>query len=275
MNVLVVGSGYLGSKVALEFKRRKDHVTATTRTPARLEEIVKVAQKGVLLPWNPEIDDLLPLIAANDLIVVTIAAGGMESYDSAYRHTAHLFRQIAREIHTPKQLIYTSSTSVYGNHQGKWVDETSDPLASTEQGKILIEAEQIFSSLEEYGWKIAILRLAEIYGPGREISKRLSIIDGRPLPGTGDQYTNMIHVDDCVGAILYIKDHHLTGIYNLSDEDHPTRKQLYEEAAKHFNLTSPQWDPNLTSLHVGNKRVSIHKWQAAGGPLKHPHRVLS
>lgn len=273
MNVAVIGCGYLGSKVALQFKKRKVHVTATTRNAARLEEIIQVAQKGELIPFNPDEKDFLPIVAANDLILISIAAGSIENYDSAYRITAQIFRQIARKI-GPKRLIYTSSTSVYGDHHGKWVDETSDLLANTEQGKILIETESTYLSLEEYGWNVGVVRLAEIYGPKREISKKVASMEGRPLPGTGHQYTNMVHVDDCVGAILYLVDHRLNGVYNVADEDHPLRKDFYETVAKKHHLSIPDWDPKLPGSHTGNKRVSIHKIKGAGYVLHHPHRIL-
>jgi nucleoside-diphosphate-sugar epimerase len=273
MNAAIIGCGYLGSKVALELKKRKVHVTATTRTPSRLEEIAQVAQKGALIPFSPDEKDFLPILEANDLILVSIAAGSMENYDSAYRITAQIFRQIAKKI-GPKKLFYTSSTSVYGDNAGKWVDETSERLANTEQGKILIEAEDTYLSLEEYGWQVSLVRLAEIYGPGREISKKVAAMAGRPLPGNGHQYTNMVHIDDCVGGILYLNDHHLTGIYNLADEDHPLRKNFYQEVAQKHHLKAPTWDPALTGIHTGNKRVSIHKMKAAGYALRHPHRIL-
>ena len=274
MNVAVIGCGYLGSKVAHDLKQRKMHVTATTRNPAKLEAISEVAQKGELLPWSPDYKDFLPIVYANDIILVMVGAGGVENYDSAYKQIAHSFRQIARELKTKKKIIYTSSTSVYGDHQGKWVDENSDLLSTTEQGKILIETEKTYQSLEEYGWHVGILRLAEIYGPGREISKKLLSYENRPISGNGLQYTNMVHVEDCAGAIQYLIDHHLYGIFNLSDEDHFLRKELYEMVAKKHHLKEPSWDPKTTGMHTGNKRVSIHKIKAAGYLFKHPHRLL-
>lgn len=253
--------------------KKDDHVTATTRTPERVEELSKVAQKCVIIKGNDE-DELIPLLANNDLILVTIAADNPEHYESAYLNTAQIFRRLALEMDLPRELIYTSSTSVYGDHHGQWVDETSELLAKGEQAKILIEAEKTYLSLEELGWNVCIFRLSEIYGPERELSKRVQQLEGHTLPGTGDQYTNMIHRDDCANAIEYAHRHHLRGIYNLTDDEHPTRKDLYNQISEKFSLPKVKWDPSLSGLHSGNKRVSNHKIKSEGFIFRHPHHIL-
>lgn len=272
-NFAVIGCGYLGSEVASTWRNRGTHVTATTRNPTRLDALAKIAQKGVLIKGNDEAE-FAPLIAGNETILISIAAEGPEHYEQAYRNTAHIFRHLAIEMDLPRRLIYTSSTSVYGDQNARWVDEESDLLATSPQAKILIDAEEIYQSLAELGWHVCILRLSEIYGPGRELSKRIQQLQGRPLPGTGEQHTNMVHKTDCVAAIDYALRHHLEGIYNLADDDHPTRKELYKSVAKKFDLPSPTWDPTLPGLHVGNKRVSNHKIKAEGFSFRYPHRVL-
>jgi nucleoside-diphosphate-sugar epimerase len=272
-HIAIIGCGYIGSEVASIWSKRGVHVTATTRNPEKLDALAKVAQKGVLIKGNDEAE-LAPLIAANDTLLISISANSIDQYESAYQHTAQIFRHLAIEMDMPRRLIYTSTTSIYGDYHGRWVDEESDLLAKTEQGKILIEAENTYLSLAELGWHVCIFRLAEIYGPGRELSKRLKQLQGHALPGTGEQYTNMIHKADCAAAIDYALRHHLEGVFNLADDDHPTRKELYEAIAKKFNYPLPQWDPKLSSLHSGNKRVSNHKIKSEGFSFRHPRHIL-
>jgi len=273
MNVAVLGCGYVGSEAAKLWRDRGIHVTATTRRPERLKDLAEVAQKGLLLKGNDE-TDFASIITSNETILITIGADRPEDYDNAYRHTAQIFRNLAIEMDIPRRLIYTSSSSVYGNHQGRFVDEESDLLAQSEHGKILIETERLYHSLTELGWHVCILRLAEIYGPGRELSARVKQNEGIALAGTGEQYTNMVHRADCAAAIDYALRHHLEGVFNLADDDHPTRKELYEAVATKHNLSTPIWDPNLTSMHSGNKRVSNHKIKAEGFSFRLPHRIL-
>ena len=273
MNVAIIGCGYLGLAVAEVLTKQGFHVTATTRNSERLSELSRVAQKSVILKGNDE-DEFIPLVANNDIILVMTAADKLEHYESAYLNTAQILKKLALEMDLPRDLIYTSSTSVYGDHHGRWVDETSDLLGKKEQIQTLIEAEKIYASLEEIGWNVCILRLSEIYGPGREISKRVRTLGEHTLPGTGAQYTNMIHKSDCVGAIQYILRHNLAGVFNLSDDEHPTRQELYDRIAQKFDLSKVQWDPSLTSLRRGSQRVSNHKIKKAGFRLSYPDRDL-
>ena len=273
MNIAIMGCGYIGLETASEWSKKGYHVTATTRHPERLDELSKVAQKGIVLKGNNE-EELIPLIANHDALVITISADNSEFYENAYLHTAQIFRHLALEMDLPRDLIYTSSTSVYGDHRGLWVDETSDLLGKSEQAKILTETEKLYLSLAELGWRVCILRLAEIYGPGRELSKRVRQLEGHVLPGSGDHYTNMIHKLDCAHAIDYALRHNLEGIFNLADDDHPSRKELYEAISHKFNLPAVKWDPHLTGLHSGNKRVSNHKIKKEGFVFLHPHTIL-
>lgn len=272
-NIAIIGCGYIGAEVSAIWKKKGYYVTATTRNPDKLELLSRIAQKCTILRGNDE-DELVPLIANNDLLLLTIAADSPEHYESAYLNTAQIMRHLALEMDMPKQLIYTSSTSVYGDHHGQWVDETSELRAASEQAKILIEAEKHYLSLEELGWRICILRLAEIYGPGRDLSTRVKQLEGHTLPGSGDHYTNMIHKTDCASAIDYAHRHQLEGIYNLADEDHPTRKELYDAISHKFRLPRVQWDPTHTPLHTGNKRISNHKIKSEGFAFRHPIRIL-
>ncbi|MBI5273409.1 MAG: SDR family oxidoreductase [Chlamydiia bacterium] len=273
MNIAIIGCGYIGSETAALWKNQGHFVTATTRRSERLNDLSKCAQKTAILKGDdPEL--LAPLIANHEAILVSIAADSPDQYESAYLHTAQTFRHLSLEMNMPRHLIYTSSTSVYGDQRGLWVDETSPLSDQDPQTAILIETEKTYLSLAELGWNICILRLAEIYGPGRELSKRVRGLQDQALSGSGERYTNMIHKTDCALAIDYALKHDLEGIFNLADDDHPTRKELYDQIAHQFHYRTPTWDHHLPVMHSSNKRVSNHKIKAAGFSLRYPHRVL-
>lgn len=273
MNIVIIGCGYIGMELAAMWKKKGHFVTATTRSPEKLDALSKVSQKAIIIKGNNH-DEFIPLIAQNECIVVTVGADSLDQYESAYLNTAQIFRHLALEMDLPRNLIYTSSTSVYGDHHGQWVDETSELLSKSDQGKILIEAEKQYLSLQELGWNVCLFRLSEIYGPGRELSKRVKQLEGHTLPGSGDHYTNMIHKGDAASAIDYALRHHFEGIYNLADDEHPTRKELYDAISHNFHLPKVKWDPGHTALHSGNKRVSNHKIKAEGFAFRYPQRVL-
>ncbi|MES2273200.1 MAG: SDR family oxidoreductase [Chlamydiota bacterium] len=272
-NIAIIGCGYIGMEVASIWSKKGHHVTATTRNPERLESLSKIAQKSLILKGNDG-EELTPLITNNSILLVTIAADHPDDYESAYLNTAQIFRHLALEMDLPRRLIYTSSTSVYGDHHGLWVDETSHLHPKGEMAKILVETEKVYLSLSELGWEIAILRLAEIYGPGRELSKRVRQLKGHTLPGDGNNYTNMIHKTDCAASIDYALRHDLDGIFNVADDEHTPRKEVYDQISEKFHLPKVKWDPTLTPMHNGNKRVSNHKLKAEGFVFRHPVHVL-
>ena len=271
-NIAIVGCGYIGSSVAALWNGQHQ-ITATTRKVENLDKLGKIAQKSQLLRGSDE-KEFIPLILNNEIIVVTIGADGPDHYGSAYLGVAEIFRHLALEMDLPRRLIYTSSTSVYGDHSGLWVDEGSSLLAKDELSKILKKAEETYLSLEELGWQVSLFRLAQIYGPGRETSKRVQELEGKSLPGSGEQYTNMIHKSDCASAIDYALKHHLEGIFNLADDDHPTRKELYRMVSNQFDLPQVVWDSSHQEFSAPNKRVSNHKIKQAGFTFQHPHRMI-
>ena len=271
MNIAIIGSGYIGSSLAGYFPKKGHHVTTTTRTPQRMDQLREISHKSLILHGKDE-NEIKLLIEENDVIILTVAADSPDTFEQAYLTTARSIRHVSASGHSPKTLIYTSSSSVYGDHHGRWVDEQSGLLNESDQGLILIETEKTLLSLKEFGWSVCIFRLSEIYGPGRDILSRFRKIKGRKLPGKGQNYTNMIHRDDIVGAVIYALNHQLEGIFNLSDDDHPIRMDFYDMLAKEHNLPKVEWNPSLSRLHSGNKRISNHKIKASGYEFTKPHR---
>lgn len=274
MNIAIIGCGYVGLAVASLLKEKGHQITATTRSSQRLKELTKVAQKGVIYKGE-NTEDLLPLIVENDCIIITLAADHPDQYENTYLNTAQMLLQIALDHQLSRQLIYTSSTSVYGEYHGLWVDEKMPLLSKTETGKILIETETTYLALKKLGWKICTLRLAEIYGPGRELSRKFKELEQNLSLGSGDQYTNMVHREDVAHAIDYVIHHHLEGVFNLADDEHPTRKDLYLQLARQMNWKPLDWDGKETHSNRGNKRVSNHHIKSEGFSFLYPQRILN
>ncbi len=273
MNIAIIHAGYVGIELAALWTKKGHHVTVTTRHPERLPLLARVAQKCVILKEINE-EELSPLLVNNDVIVVTTAADTREEYESTYFYTANMIRQIALKKTMIRRLIYTSSVAVYGDYNGLWVDESSELKAKSDQGRILIDTEKAFLSLKELGWHVCILRFAEIYGPGRELSARFHTLGGEKPAGQGSIYTNMLHRDDAAAAVEHALRHHFEGVYNLADDDHPTRQQMFDAIAEKLKAPKIKWDAEAASWQFGNKRVSNHKIKASGFSFLHPHRLL-
>ena len=270
--IAIIGCGNIGLELAKERSQRGDVVFATVRSSENLQEISKYVQKSISLKEHDE-DDLIQIIAQNEIIVITGSADSLEHLETNHLQLAQIFRRLALELNSPRKLIFLSSIRVYGDHKGMWVDELSDLVLQNDAVKAISETEKNYLALDDIGWQVSVLRLGEIYGKGKDTLGKLQHLT-HPIAGDGQQYTNMIHFDDCVSAINYAINHDLPGIYNLVDDDHQTRKEFYDTVAKKHHLPIPSWDPTHPILYAGNKRVSNHKIKKTGFKLIHHLRVI-
>lgn len=161
-----------------------------------------------------------------------------------------------------------SSTSVYGQSQGEWVDETSDTTPTQSSGQILLQSEAL---LRASGLPYTILRAGGIYGPTR--TRLLTKVrEGKATyPTDMVQYTNRIHRDDCAGAL-----HHLMGLRNPDslyigvDSDPTDLKTVLTWLAAQLNASSPQALPSTSSARNTNKRCCNDKLLETGYTLRYP-----
>jgi nucleoside-diphosphate-sugar epimerase len=266
MRIGIIGCGYVGMKAAAFCNHLGHDVSVTTRKAEKIESLSAVAQHVCLL--NDYSFD--GFIQNQEILLVCVAPGPGEDYRSTYLDTAHKISEALHHAPSLKQIIYTSSTSVYGDLNGDWVDETGCCIPENESGNILLQTEQTLLGCRSPGVKVCIFRLGEIFGPGRRIVDRLKKMVNTALPGNGEAYTNLIHIEDIVGAIDFALIHQLEGIYNLCNDVHLQRKEFYNQLCRQHHLPLFSWDPSLPRLHSGNKRVSNNKLKLAGFQFTHP-----
>jgi nucleoside-diphosphate-sugar epimerase len=266
MKIGIIGCGYVGKAAALLWKKLEHQISATTRNPDRIPLLKSVADQIFLLNSR----NFTHFIENQEVILISVAPDPTSDYRSTYLETA---KQIAQEIKngsSVRQILYTGSTSVYGDHGGGWVDENTPAQPIQEMGKILLETEQLLLGCSSKNLNICILRLGEIYGPGREIENRLRKMQGQSFSGTGNSFTNLIHLTDIVNALNFALEKHLQGIYNLCSDFHKCRKEFYEKLCSKEKLPPIQWDPNRSNPHQGNRRVSNQKIKNEGFFFTHP-----
>jgi nucleoside-diphosphate-sugar epimerase len=169
-----------------------------------------------------------------------------------------------------KQVIYTGSCAVYGNTHGAWVDETTTPAPGNRHGEILHEAEQVLLSASHATLKVCVFRLGAIYGAGREMKSRFEKLAGKSHPGTGEHFTNWIHLDDIVAATAFALDRQLHGIYNLVGNTPITARDLFDQMCQQYKLPPVEWDASLPRSRSNDRRVSNQKLKQAGYHFLHP-----
>lgn len=263
MRIAILGCGYVGSELAFQLKNAGHTITVTTRSHEKLKSLKNFSDEACLLRGS-DCDSLKRILKTQDAVVITLAADSAGTYDDTYQGTAQALSQIIDCCLPLKHIIYTSSTSVYGDHFGNTVTEETDPLAKQETSQILLTAEKILLNLALHDRQVCILRLGEIYGPGREIAHRLRRLDGASLPGDGSSITNLSFLEDIVKAIVFALEKNLDGIFNVCGDLHIPRKDFYEQICLQEKISTVSWDASKQSIHSGNKLVSNQKIKSAG-----------
>jgi len=201
--VLIVGCGYVGARVASRLHSAGHDVFAVTRSEERARDF---AARG----WTPIIADIMnpaPLASAPAMDAMLHAVGYDRAGGFAKRdvYVAGLVNVLSAVAGRCPRVVTISSTSVYGQSQGEFVDEPSPTEPTTESGQICLDAERAFQEWRDTqpaGTAAMIVRLAGIYGPGRMLARAESLRNGVPMSGRGDAWLNLIHGDDA--ALLAI-----------------------------------------------------------------------
>lgn len=187
-----------------------------------------------------------------DIAVITLTPG--ERTEEAYRNTYIEKLKLLTEIwknskQSPGLVIFVSSSVVYGQEDGSWVDERSSTPASNFRGEIMLEAESIIQSLE---CETCLIRFSGIYGPQRDYLLR----QVRKKKAGSTAYSNRIHVEDCVGVIVHLCQLHWSGerlapIYLASDSSPETSHNVRLWLAQAMGVEG--MPPAQFSSHSGKK----------------------
>ena len=167
-----------------------------------------------------------------------------------------------------ESLHYLSSTNVYGNHDGAWVDESATLVPSLDRGKRRVVAEKNWMDLgERLGARSFVYRLAGIYGPGRNVFRSLKAGKSRRIIREG-QVFGRIHVTDITAAVyLAASGDHLGGVFNLADDLPTPPQELIEAGAAMLGIEPPPEEafetaelrPMARSFYLESKRVKNSK----------------
>ena len=186
--------------------------------------------KVKLIPFGTEIDTVLFAVGYDR----TAAHSQEEVFVDGLRNVLAKVRPYCRRF------IYISSTSVYGQQDGSWVDETS-PCEPTQPGGIYcLAAERL---VRESCPQSIILRCAGIYGPGRLLSRIADLRAGSPLAGSPESWLNLIHVDDAATAVLAASEAVLPPPIVLVVDDQPLKRvDYYAQLAQLVGAPTPRFD---------------------------------
>ncbi len=263
--LLCIGYGYSARAVAARLIPEGWCVIGTTRRAENAEAIAQTGAEALIWPSA----DLSDALAQADYLL--ISAGPALDGDPVLEALADVLAKA-----TFKWVGYLSTTSVYGDHQGAWVDETTPLNPSTARGQSRAEAEGAWQAT---GLPLHIFRLAGIYGPGRGPFSKVRKGTARRILKEGQVFSR-IHVDDIASALVAsISQPNPGGIYNLCDDDPAPPQDVIAYAAELLGLPPPpevhfeeaELSAMARSFYAENKRVRNARLKAElGVQLRYP-----
>jgi nucleoside-diphosphate-sugar epimerase len=240
MSKLIVGCGYLGSRVARRWRDAGHEVFVVTRDAGHARAFAEQGYRPILADvLKPE--SLAALPAAESVLYAV-------GYDRAERVSMHdLYAGGLRWVldalpGEPAKIIYISSTGVYGQSQGETVDEESATEPTRDGGRACLAAERTLAA-HRWGPRGVVLRMAGLYGPGR-IPLAGELRAGRPIAAPREGSLNLIHVEDAAGAVLAADQlAEPPRTYVVSDGQPVERRGYYEELASLLGAPLPTFAP--------------------------------
>ena len=274
MRIFLFGAGYSALAFARLAGNEAQSIAGTTRGESKFGALRGAGIEPFALdgtPVSPEI--AAALVRATHIVV---SAGPTDAGDPVIAAARDLLVGATPKL---RWIGYLSTVGVYGNHDGAWIDETADCRPRPGRSDHRLEAEKEWSDLaRERGVPLAILRLAGIYGPGRNALVNLENGTARRIVKPG-QIFNRIHVDDIAGSLLHLARSAAGGVFNVTDDEPAPPQDVVAYAANLMGVAPPpeidfdtaDLTPMARSFYGENKRVSNAKLKATGYRFVHPN----
>jgi nucleoside-diphosphate-sugar epimerase len=244
MHLLIFGLGYSGQAIARAALAAGFTVTATSRSPGS-----KVASPVRIIPF----DDAVGAISQATHMLAT--APPRDAGDP-------VLARYAGDIRTAEALQwigYLSTTGVYGDRGGAWVDEATQAAPSSERSQRRLEAEGAWTEVAA-GRPLDLFRLAGIYGPGRSALDEVRAGRARPILSAGHAF-GRIYVEDIAGGVMAAIAHPPAGmrVLNFSDDEPAEPASVIAEAAALAGVPAPLAIP-LAQARAGMSEMALSFW---------------
>ncbi len=267
----IVGCGDVGRRLGMALMAKGHPVTALVRRPDSARRLATVGMTALAVDLDVQSP---PPVEAQWIFYLAPPPGSGEDDPRLGRFLR------AQEGAVPQVLVLLSTTAVYGDAGGGWVDEDAPTRPATARGRRRLDAERrAVEAARRWSSRLAILRVAGIYGPGRLPLERLR--RGEPvLSPEHSPPSNRIHVDDLVDACLAAADRG-EGVYNVADGHPSPMSDYFERIARLFGLPIPpridraeaerRLSPAMLSYLSESRRIDNSRLlRLLGRPLRYP-----
>jgi nucleoside-diphosphate-sugar epimerase len=272
LNLFIFGAGYSALAIAGELRGPGASIAGTARSSASLERIRQAGLAPHAFPAaDPRRTEEALATASHVLATIPPDAAG----DPVLAAFGDVLERAAPRL---EWIGYLSTTGVYGDHGGGWVDEDSPCLATAPRSLRRVEAEHAWRELgRRRNTPVAVLRLSGLYGPGRNALASLEKGEARRIAQPGNVF-NRVHVADIAGATALLARARTAGVFNISDDEPapPDAVILHAAALMGQNpppeipLDSPMVSPGLRAFYQGSRRVSNRRIRNEGYAFRFP-----
>ena len=266
--VLIAGCGDVGTALGLLLVQRGHQVWGLRRQTANLPSVLRPLPADISQP-----ESLRGLPESVDFVFYTAAAGkaDADTYRAVYvEGVKHILQALLGRDQRIKRFFYTSSTGVYGQQRGEWVNEDSPTEPTNFSGQLILEGEQVVSNALCAATSI---RFGGIYGPGRH-----RLIDrvkaGATCTSEPPLYTNRIHRDDCAGMLRHLLEvDRPKNLYLGVDCEPATECEVMAWLAERLGVARPRcvrYEGGEMSRTRGNKRCDNARLLESGFQFQYP-----
>lgn len=270
--VVIVGCGYLGQKLVQQLTSRNiadaQQIHALVKSPTSQAQCLALGVHSAALDLDQP-DAVLPetLTPGQALLYYFAPPPGQGTQDS---RAGHFLERLSNHAEQPAKIVLISTTGVYGNCHGAWIDEQTPLNPVADRARRRVDAEARFQAYcQQYRIPLVILRVSGIYGPGKLPLKRLQA--QLPIVREEDSpYSNRIHAEDLLEICLRAGfDEQIEGIFNCADGNPTTMYDYFMRVARAKHLPAPpaisleqaqtQLSAGMLSYMAESRRIDNHK----------------
>jgi len=228
--LLCFGLGYSAQHYVAAFGTRFSRIIGTIRARDKADAINADGIEALVFDSRPAIADAIGVCDA-----ILVSAPPTENGDPVLAAFDDTLARAAKL----RSIVYLSTVGVYGNHDGRWVDEKTAPNPTKARGRARLAAETAWQSLgARTGKSVAVLRLAGIYGPGRNALTLLANGTAKRIVKPGQVFSR-IHVADIAQVIDAAFALQANGIFNVGDDEAVPPQDVIAFAADLLQLPPP------------------------------------
>lgn len=265
LKILLLGYGDIAARLARQLSSEHYEVVGARRTPSEDPQVTMLAADACDVS---QVTDLLRI--GFDAVVVTMTPSqrSEQGYRDSYLLSVEALLAAGKKTGAQPFVLWVSSTGVYGQNNGEWVDERSPTEPANFSGQILLQAERLLQSSDLPN---CIVRFSGIYGPGRQAMLR-AVKEDKPLTSPFG-WTNRIHSEDCAGVLAHLLELYRQGtliepVYLASDDEPVMQWQLRAYLKELLGIESEPF--NRAAIEETGKRCSNRLLKESGYSLRYP-----